>query len=172
MIFLILADSFLGSRKKSQKGLEDFEIEILDFLYELFTGRVLQQRTVPSRLIQGLKVFNLAKKSQVRERPPKKNMQFTDGFRIAYGRPISNDRIQLKSPCVSTEVPFQMGLTLMAFLLMMMIMWDRTEPGAYRVDGKSQNFISLAFLIERVITLTFCAQFEMVKAIEIQINSV
>ena len=53
-----------------------------------------------------------------------------------------------------------MGLTLMAFLLMMMIMWDRTEPGAYRVDGKSWNLVSLAFLIERVITSTTCAQFE------------
>ena len=61
-----------------------------------------------------------------------------------------------------------MGLTLMAFLLMMMIMWDRTEPGAYRVDGKSWNLVSLAFLIERVITSTTCAQFKMVKAIEIQ----
>ena len=61
-----------------------------------------------------------------------------------------------------------MGLTLMAFLLMMMIMWDRTEPGAYRVDGKTWNLVSLAFLIERVITSTTCAQFEMVKAIEIQ----
>ena len=63
-----------------------------------------------------------------------------------------------------------MGLTLMAFLLMMMIMWDRTEPGAYHVDGKSWKLVSLAFLIERVITLTISAQFEMVKAIEIQIT--
>ena len=45
-----------------------------------------------------------------------------------------------------------MGLTLMAFLLMMMIMWDRTEPGEYRVDGKICNLVSLAFQIEKVIT--------------------
>ena len=32
----------------------------------------------------------------------------------------SNDGIQLKSPCVSNGVSFQMGLTLMAFLLMIL----------------------------------------------------
>ena len=39
------------------------------------------------------------------------------------------------------------------------------------MDGKSWNLVSLAFLIERVITSTTCAQYEMVKAIEIKITA-
>ena len=49
----------------------------------------------------------------------------------------SNDGIQLKSPCVSNGVSFQMGLTLMAFLLMILVYQRPGKVGSKKCSSQS-----------------------------------
>ena len=57
----------------------------------------------------------------------------------------SNDGIQLKSPCVSNGVSFQMGLTLMAFLLMILVYQRPGKVGSKKCSQDGKKRVEMIF---------------------------